>query len=113
MLTGSTSKGKDYAAAAKTETGRWQATRSAHGRESELLSAKGEVEYGVALVTAAKSTRFGGPGVSLSSRSRLSDWGDSDAPSRSTCHFGSTLVRSHRTRPPTCYLQASCGPVGL
>jgi hypothetical protein len=56
MLTGSTSKGQRLRGGCEgTETGRWQATRSAHGRESELLSAKGEVKYGVALVTAAKA----------------------------------------------------------
>jgi hypothetical protein len=58
MLTGSTSKGKDHATAArelKQALGRRPEAPTAEKALRELLSAKGEVEYGVALVTAAKA----------------------------------------------------------
>jgi HEPN domain-containing protein len=58
VLTGSTSKGKDHATAAK-ELGQALGKRSAAGAAEralrELLAAKGEVEYGTALVTSAKA----------------------------------------------------------
>jgi HEPN domain-containing protein len=57
-LTGSTSKGKDHAAAAKElkqALGKRPAASSAEKTLRDLLSAKGDVEYGVALVTAAKA----------------------------------------------------------
>lgn len=57
-LTGSTSKGKDHAAAAK-ELKLALGTRAGAGAAEkalrELLSVKSDVEYGVALVTAAES----------------------------------------------------------
>lgn len=57
-LTGSTSKGKDHAAAAKElkhALGKRLQAATAEKALRELLSAKGEVEYGVALVTAGKA----------------------------------------------------------
>ena len=58
MLTGSTSKGKDHATAAKElkqALGKRPEAPTAEKAFRELLSAKAEVEYGVALVTAAKA----------------------------------------------------------
>ncbi len=58
MLTGSTSKGKDHAAAAKElkqAVGKRPEAPTVEKALRELLSAKGDVEYGVALVTAAKA----------------------------------------------------------
>jgi HEPN domain-containing protein len=58
MLTGSTSKGKDYATAArelKRALGKRPEAPTAEQALRELLSAKADVEYGVALVTAAKA----------------------------------------------------------
>ena len=57
-LTGSTSKGKDHAPAAKElkqALGKRPESTTAEKALRELLSAKGDVEYGVALVTAAKA----------------------------------------------------------
>jgi hypothetical protein len=57
-LTGSTSKGKDHTTAAKElkqALGRRPEATTAERALRELLSAKADVEYGVALVTAAKS----------------------------------------------------------
>lgn len=57
-LTGTTSKGKDHATAAKElKQALGQRTEAATAAKAlrELLSAKGDVEYGVALVTAAKA----------------------------------------------------------
>ena len=57
-LTGSTSKGKDHATAAKElkqALGKRPESTTAEKALRELLSAKGDVEYGVALVTAAKA----------------------------------------------------------
>ena len=58
MLTGSTSKGKDHTTAAKElmqALGRRPEALTAEKALRELLSAKADVEYGVALVTAAKA----------------------------------------------------------
>lgn len=58
MLTGSTSKGKDHATAAKElmqALGKRPEAPTAEKALRELLSAKADVEYGVALVTAAKA----------------------------------------------------------
>jgi HEPN domain-containing protein len=57
-LTGSTSKGKDHATAAKElkqALGKRPEAAVAEKALRELLSAKADVEYGVALVTAAKA----------------------------------------------------------
>ena len=57
-LTGSTSKGKDHAAAAKElKLGLGQRPEAVTAAKAlrELLAAKGDVEYGVALITGAKS----------------------------------------------------------
>ena len=57
-LTGSTSKGKDHATAAKElkqALGKRPEAPTAEKTLRELLSAKGDVEYGVALVTAVKA----------------------------------------------------------
>jgi HEPN domain-containing protein len=57
-LTGSTSKGKDHATAAKElkqALGKRPESTTAEKALRELLSAKGDVEYGVALVTAVKA----------------------------------------------------------
>lgn len=57
-LTGSTSKGKDHAAAAKElKQGLGQRPEAVKAEKAlrELLSAKGDVESGVALVTGAKA----------------------------------------------------------
>lgn len=57
-LTGSTSKGKDHATAAKElkqALGKRPDATAAEKAVRELLSAKGDVEYGVALVTAVKA----------------------------------------------------------
>ena len=57
-LTGSTSKRKDHATAAKElkqALGKRPEAATAEKALRELLSAKGDVEYGVALVTAAKA----------------------------------------------------------
>jgi HEPN domain-containing protein len=57
-LTGSTSKGKDHSTAArelKQALGKRPDATMAERALRELLSAKGDVEYGVALVTAAKA----------------------------------------------------------
>jgi HEPN domain-containing protein len=57
-LTGSTSKGKDHATAAKElkqALGKRPESTTAEKALRELLSAKGDVENGVALVTAAKA----------------------------------------------------------
>jgi hypothetical protein len=57
-LTGSTSKGKGHATAAKElrqALGKRPQAPTAEKALRELLSAKGDVEYGVALVTAAKA----------------------------------------------------------
>jgi hypothetical protein len=57
-LTGSTSKGKDHATAAKElkqALGKRPEALTAEKALRELLSAKGDVEYGVALVTPAKA----------------------------------------------------------
>jgi HEPN domain-containing protein len=58
MLTGSTSKGKDHATAAKElkqALGKRPEAPTAEKALRELLSAKADVEYGVALVTATKA----------------------------------------------------------
>ena len=58
VLTGSTSKGKDHAAAAKElkqALGKRTEAATAEKALRELLSAKGDVEYGVALITATKA----------------------------------------------------------
>jgi hypothetical protein len=58
MLTGSTSKSKDHATAAKDlkqALGKRPEAPTVEKALRELLSAKGDVEYGVALVTAAKA----------------------------------------------------------
>ena len=58
VLTGSTSKGKDHAAAAKElRQGLGQRPEAVKAEKAlrELLSAKGDVESGVALVTGAKA----------------------------------------------------------
>ena len=58
VLTGSTSKAKDHVTAAKElkqALGKRPEAATAEKVLSELLSAKGDVEYGVALVTAAKA----------------------------------------------------------
>jgi HEPN domain-containing protein len=57
-LTGSTSKGKDHATATKElkrALGKRPESTTAERALRELLSAKGDVEYGVALVSAAKA----------------------------------------------------------
>jgi HEPN domain-containing protein len=57
-LTGSTSKGKDHATAAKElkqALGKRPDAAAAEKALRELLSAKGDVEYGVTLVTATKA----------------------------------------------------------
>jgi HEPN domain-containing protein len=57
-LTGSTSKGKNHAAAAgelEQALGKRPDASTAERSLRELISAKSEVEYGVALVTAAKA----------------------------------------------------------
>ncbi|MDP9317874.1 MAG: HEPN domain-containing protein [Actinomycetota bacterium] len=57
-LTGSTSKGKDHATAAKElrqALGQRPQAATAEKAIRELLSAKGDVEYGVAIVTRAKA----------------------------------------------------------
>jgi hypothetical protein len=57
-LTGSTSKGKDHARAPKElkqALGKRPEATTAEKALRELLSAKGDVEYGVALVAAAKA----------------------------------------------------------
>jgi hypothetical protein len=57
-LTGSTGKGKDHARAPKElkqALGKRPEATTAEKALRELLSAKGDVEYGVALVTAAKA----------------------------------------------------------
>ncbi len=58
-LTGSTSKGKDHAAAAKElrqALGKRPEGPKAEKALRELLAAKGDVEYGVTLVTASKAS---------------------------------------------------------
>ena len=58
VLTGSTSKAKDHVTAAKElkqALGKRPEAATAEKALRELLSAKGDVEYGVALVTAAKA----------------------------------------------------------
>ena len=58
-LTGSTSKGKDHATAAKElrqALGKRPDAPTAEKALRELLSAKAEVEYGVTLITATKAT---------------------------------------------------------
>jgi hypothetical protein len=58
ILTGSTSKGKDHATAAKElkqALGRRSEATTSEKALRELLSAKGEVEYGIALVSAARA----------------------------------------------------------
>ena len=58
MLTGTTSKGKDHATAAKElkqALGKRPEAPTAEKALRELLSAKADVEYGIALVTAAKA----------------------------------------------------------
>jgi HEPN domain-containing protein len=57
-LTGSTSKGKDHATAAKEmkqALGKRPGAATAEKSLRELVSAKGDVEYGVALITRAKA----------------------------------------------------------
>jgi hypothetical protein len=57
-LTGATSKGKNHAAAAgelKQALGKRPDTAAAERALRELTSAKSDVEYGIALVTAAKA----------------------------------------------------------
>ena len=57
-LTGSPSKGKDHATAAKElkqALGKRPESTTAERALRELVSAKGDVEYGVALVTATKA----------------------------------------------------------
>ena len=57
-LTGSTSRGKDHATAAKElkqALGKRPEATTAEKALRELLSSKGDVEYGVALVSAAKA----------------------------------------------------------
>jgi hypothetical protein len=57
-LTGATSKAKDHATAAKElkqALGKRPEASTAEKALRELLSAKGDVEYGVALMTAAKA----------------------------------------------------------
>jgi len=58
VLTGSTSKVKDHATAAKElkqAPGKRPEAATAEKVLRELLSAKGDVQYGVALITAAKA----------------------------------------------------------
>jgi HEPN domain-containing protein len=58
VLTGSTSKGKDHATAAKElrqALGRRAEAGPAERALRELIAAKGEVEYGTAVVTATKA----------------------------------------------------------
>lgn len=58
MLTGSTSQGKDHATAAKEvkqALGKRPEAPTAEKTLRELLSAKADVDYGVALVTATKA----------------------------------------------------------
>jgi len=58
MLTGLTSKGKDHATAAKElkqALGKRTEAPTVEKALRELLSAKADVEYGIALVTAAKA----------------------------------------------------------
>lgn len=58
VLTGSTSKGKDHATAAKElkqALGTRTEATTAEKALRELLSAKADVEYGITLVTAAKA----------------------------------------------------------
>jgi hypothetical protein len=58
VLTGATSKGKDHATAAKElrqALGKRTEAASAEKSLRELLAAKGDVEYGVALITPAKA----------------------------------------------------------
>lgn len=57
-LTGSTSKGNDHATAAKelrTALAKRDAATAAEKAFRELIAAKGEVEYGTALLTATKA----------------------------------------------------------
>ena len=57
-LTGSTGKGKDHATAAselRTALGKRDAAAAAEKALRELVSAKSTVEYGTALITAAKA----------------------------------------------------------
>ncbi|MDQ3095498.1 MAG: hypothetical protein M3Q82_06010 [Actinomycetota bacterium] len=57
-LTGSTSKGKDHATAAKelrTALAKRDAAATAERALRELIAAKGDVEYGTALISAAKA----------------------------------------------------------
>ncbi len=57
-LTGSTSKGKDHASAAKelrTALAKRDAAATAERALRELIAAKGDVEYGTALISAAKA----------------------------------------------------------
>lgn len=57
-LAGSTSRGKDHAAAAKelrTALGRRDVAAPSEKALRELISAKADVEYGTALITAAKA----------------------------------------------------------
>ena len=57
-LTGTTSKGRNHAAAAgelRQALGKRSDTAAAERALRELISAKGDVEYGVALVTVAKA----------------------------------------------------------
>ena len=57
-LTGSTTRGKDHAAAAKElkqALGKRPEAATAEKALRELLSAKGDVEYGVALVTPVRA----------------------------------------------------------
>lgn len=58
VLTGSTSKGKDHATAAKElrqALGKRPGAATAEKAMRELLTAKGDVEYGTDLITAAKA----------------------------------------------------------
>lgn len=57
-LTGATNKGKDHSTAPKelrTALAKRDAAATAERALRELISAKGEVEYGTALITAAKA----------------------------------------------------------
>ena len=58
MLTGSTNKGKDHATAARElrqALGQRRSAASAEKALRELVAAKGDVEYGTNLISAAKA----------------------------------------------------------
>jgi hypothetical protein len=79
VLTGSTSKGKDHATVAtelKQALGKRPEAATTEKALRGLLSAKGDVEHGVALITATKAEPLVRRAqTSLSSRSKSSNWG--------------------------------------